>query len=197
MGAGMKAKKTTENVTVEIKYRHLMRTPRHEAGHTLLALVHSMPFEYVTIVPNDASRGHIMLRSIALHMVQVREYAQYVMGGLAGERVNWSRPGSVGYAEALRLGLGARDLLGRPGGDYLDAMEITTDIGLEGRRADSFISVRFREAWRLVKLYADVHTKLVEALLSKGTVSYKECSRVWKDRRDKGRSVALRRPSAL
>src|SRR4051794_16369360 len=34
-------------------------TSYHEAGHVAAHLYYSIPFEYVTIVPNDTCRGHV------------------------------------------------------------------------------------------------------------------------------------------
>ena len=182
----MKTKKTTENVTVEIKHRRSSsrKIAKHEAGHTLLALALGFPFEYVTIVSDSESRttrGRLesLPHIVEATMENLLSGTLLSMGGLAGERVNRSKPGSITYGDAYVSGAS---------GDWRMEYDILQRYVPEDM-IEPLIKRCFVRAWRLVKLYADVHTKLVEALLSKGTVSYEECSRIWEDRSDKGWSA--------
>jgi hypothetical protein len=140
---------------------------RHEAGHALLFLFHGIPFDYVRVVFEDRGRG--LLGEIWGYFDD-RPYKQKLLinlGGLAGERVGRCRPGRIRCFDARTSG--ARH-------DIRDARRTARwYCGSPGKAENNpLLHESFVTAWDIIKANAMIHSKIVDALLTQGKLTYDE-----------------------
>jgi hypothetical protein len=159
--------------------RRLLRIAKHECGHALVALAFGGTFTDIEIgegATTDRDLSHLLSEKIGGVIRCMGDgltdphYVVTLMAGVAGERVNRKKPGTLSFADIL---MGAE-------GDYRDARPICTPLHIRyfARRAttvDRYLNECLASAFAVIQLHKRVHGALVEALLEHWRLTYEDC----------------------
>jgi ATP-dependent Zn protease len=158
----------------------LLTMAKHESGHCAFALLLDVEFDAVTIVPHQlenknnlpawmgttAGGGLLNLNGY----IRPNEWVQLNMAGLAGERINRQEPG----------GFENGDIFSSATNDWKSAMNELRKLGIPKGQMDREVNLMLSSAWYALQRYREVHTAIVEGLLAKETLSFKECMAIFK-----------------
>jgi hypothetical protein len=158
----------------------LLKMTKHESGHCAFALLLDAKVDAVTIAPHQfenknnlpawmgttAGGGLLNLNGY----IRPHEWAQLNMAGLAGERINRQEPG----------GFENGDICGSATNDWKSAMNEHRKLGIPKGPMDREINRVLSSAWYALQRYREVHTAIVEGLLAKETLLFKECKAIFK-----------------
>jgi hypothetical protein len=128
----------------------------HEAGHAVAAAKLGLPFDYVTVVPNEFSRGHLMPASIGrprrVYVIRrgamiLNPYLQnFIVVSLAGfsAQNSWFEPNGIPIAVNKKMYRASRD--------FVDAKKIVVKYAewMDAERRAAYLDRMQRRADRLV-----------------------------------------------
>ncbi len=157
--------------------RRLLSYAKDECGHAVVALAFGGTFTDIeigegTTTDRDLSPGQKIggvIRGVGNGLTDPR-YVVTLMAGVAGERVNRKKPGTLSFTDIL---MGADS-------DYRDARVICTPrhIRYLARRAttvNGYLNECLASAFIVIQQHKRVHAALVEALMEHGKLTYEQC----------------------
>lgn len=151
--------------------KRIKRTAYHEAAHAVAATEFDLPFRYVTVVPKDGSRGHILFTP-ALARTLSRFYDESPDRPTPRDEVRLGHYLSVVLAgnEAVKRLTGRYDNTGAER-DYKHVFDAAFSYAGSLAQEDAFIKWRRQVAIDLVALRWDEIGHVADALLSESRLN--------------------------
>lgn len=163
-----------------LRPRQLLKYAKHECGHALATLAFGGSFTDIAIgeeATTESDLSHLVsgqgiggvIRKHGDGLTDPR-FVVSLMAGVAGERVNRKKPGTLSFADILR---GAES-------DYRAAHPICTPrhIRYFARKATTvsgYLNECLVSAFMVIQRYKQAHSALVEALMQRKRLTYAEC----------------------